>query len=125
MKIRLRDDSFRCRLGRQELAALVATRSAQSRTRFPNGELRFDLHLDATLTTPAVSCSSGVVDLRLPAAAFQAWVQANVASYGFTVALAGAALEVLIEKDFPCDTRADCAATDDAFSRERLALQDE
>jgi hypothetical protein len=124
MKIRIHDDSVRCRLGRRELGDLVASEFLVATTRFPTGRLRFGLSLDAELATPVVDCVDGLVGVGLPREAFTAWARGNEESYAFAVPLDDGVLNVLIEKDFPCDTRAGCATSDDLFTPTSMTLWD-
>jgi hypothetical protein len=124
MKIRIQDDSIRCRLGRRELSDLLATDFLVATTRFPSGQLRFGLSLDAELTTPVVDCVEGLVGVGLPRSAFNRWARGNEASYAFSADHDAGSLAVLIEKDFPCDTRADCSTSNDLFTPQSLNLGD-
>jgi hypothetical protein len=123
MKIRIHDDSLRCRLGRRELGDLIATGFLVSTTRFPTGRLRFGLSLDAELEAPLVDCAEGLVGIGLPLEAFSAWARGPEESYAFSTPLEDGSLGILIEKDFPCDTRTDCAVSDDLFGPESLSLE--
>lgn len=122
MKIRIQGDSVRCRLGRQELGALLANGVLRASTRFPSGRLGFDLTLDGGLTAPAVDCVDGRVAMVLPRDAFVAWARGQEESYAFSVGLPDGRLEALIEKDFPCDTRPDCAGDPDLFTDDTLSV---
>jgi hypothetical protein len=123
MKIRIQDDSLRCRLGRRELGDLVATGFLVSTTRFPTGRLRFGLSLDPDLKTPLVDCAEGLVGIGLPLEAFTNWARGSEESYAFSASLDDGTLDILIEKDFPCDSRPDCPVSDDLFGPESLNLE--
>ena len=123
MKIRIHDDSLRCRLGRRELGELVATGFLVSTTRFPTGRVRFGLSLDPDLETALVDCADGLVGIGLPLEAFTRWARGSEESYGFSASLGDGTLDILIEKDFPCDSRPDCPASDDLFGPESLNLE--
>lgn len=124
MKIRIHEDTVRFRLGRRELGELLTTQFLLSTTRFPTGRLRFGLSLDADLAGPVVDCAEGLVGVGLPRAAFITWARGQEESYAFSATLEDGALDVLIEKDFPCDTRSDCAADEDLFTPTSLRLWD-
>jgi hypothetical protein len=124
MKIRIHEDTVRIRLGRRELGELLTTQFLLSTTRFPTGRLRFGLSLDAELSGPVVDCAEGLVGIGLPRARFVAWAQGQEESYAFSAPHEDGTLEVLIEKDFPCDTRSDCAVDEDLFTPTSLQLWD-
>ena len=115
---------LRIRLGRRELGELVTAQFLLATTRFPTGRLRFGLSLDADLTSPVVDCAEGLVGIGLPRAAFAAWARGQEESYAFSTPLEDGSLDVLIEKDFPCDVRPDCPAGEDLFTPGSLRLWD-
>jgi hypothetical protein len=122
VKLRIQDDSIRCRLGRRELSALVATGSLLSRTRFPGAVFTVTLQLGALEAPDGAAYRNGTIAVDVNPGAFRAWAEGNEESYAFTVDHADGQLSIRIEKDFPCDTRADCTATDDHFTSETLRL---
>ena len=124
MKIRIHEDTVRIRLGRRELGELLASQFLLSTTRFPTGRLRFGLSLDADLSGPVVDCAEGLVGIGLPREAFSTWARGQEESYAFSTPLEDSSLDVLIEKDFPCDSRTDCPAGEDLFTPTSLQLWD-
>ena len=101
----------------------MATGFLVSTTRFPTGRLRFGLSLDPDLETALVDCADGLVGIGLPLEAFTRWARGSEESYGFSASLGDGTLDILIEKDFPCDSRPDCPASDDLFGPESLNLE--
>lgn len=124
MKIRIHGDSIRCRLGRRELAELLAAGVLRSQTRFPGAVFEVRLRVPARETPNSAQYSPAGVDIELSPQAFRAWANANEESYPFAVPLDDGQLDVLVEKDFPCDTRTDCAPSADLFTAETLRLGD-
>jgi len=125
VKIRIQGDSVRCRLGRRELAELLSSGELRSQTRFPGSVFEVRLGLPTGATPDFAQYVAGSMEIQLSPAAFRAWAVADEESYPFEVPLDQGHLSVLIEKDFPCDTRTDCAQSTDLFNAETLRLDDE
>jgi hypothetical protein len=105
MKLRLLDDSIRMRLSRSEVLAADQAGVVEGRTRFPNGSVfSFALETLPEGAEPSAEYSHERMVVRLPASEVSAWASDDTAvSLTGELALAGgAALQLLVEKDFQC-----------------------
>jgi hypothetical protein len=119
MKLRIRGDSIRFRLGQSEVRKLVDQGSVEERTTFaPGVALAYRLELgDASARGVIHATLSGSdVVVRLPRDAVLGWSASDdVALAADQSAGPGRTLRILIEKDFAClDASAD-EPQDDAF----------
>ncbi|MBS0394397.1 MAG: hypothetical protein JSR54_07190 [Proteobacteria bacterium] len=125
MKLRIRGDSVRLRLARGEVQALVQSGAVRERTRVPGGAaFGYELRSDPAAAAVAASFDGGVLAVTVPAAAAVAWAGSQEVAIRAELPLAGGALAVLIEKDYPCLTVRAGEDDSDAFARDRLAVAD-
>lgn len=116
MKLRIRRDTVRLRVGRSELDQLVSRRELSDMTHFPGGET-----LGCSLAIGdqpgfGATFSSGVLRIILDPGKARQWASSDEEGIGFSLPLASGHLEVLIEKDFPCtDPAKICASDSDTF----------
>jgi hypothetical protein len=105
MKLRLLDDSIRLRLSRSEVTAAHERGIVESRTRFADGSV-FTYVLEATKSAKGASAvyERDRMVVKLPAREISAWANDDTAvSLRGEVRLPdGAALTLLVEKDFKC-----------------------
>ena len=116
MKLRLKADSVRLRLGPAEVDDLARTGLVTAATHFgPAATLAYSLAVSPDAAAVTVAFSDGHLRVTLPAAAARRWAAAadQVSVRGDQDAGDGRRLSVLIEKDFECLHGEDAA--DDAF----------
>lgn len=104
MKLRLQGDSLRLRVTRPELAALLETGRIAESTRLgtlPGSALTYSL-VCADCDAVEVHHSAGEITVVLPWTVARYWSGENEVGISATVDVGGAALAVLIEKDFAC-----------------------
>lgn len=100
MKLRLRDDSLRLRLNRNEVAGLNETGLAESRTALsPGSALVYRVRLSPRATQPEVFFEQGVIAIDIPELAGRLWATSEEVGIYATTAWG---LRIAIEKDFRC-----------------------
>lgn len=107
MKIRCEQNSIRLRLRRSELVQLRAEKWLGSGVHFPLGQvLQWDLVLEDDLQDMQADLQPNRICIKVPFAMALQWMDTNeVGMECFLPLGAGAALHLLIEKDFPCKDR--------------------
>lgn len=123
MKLRLRDDTLRLRLTRNEVEQLEENGRLVTTTPIGAVALTYAVELSEGLAEPCarlVPAVAGVeVVVRLPAEAGREWARGEeVGLYGEHPSGAGT-LSIAIEKDFRCLTPRDGEDADDAFPHPR------
>jgi hypothetical protein len=105
MKLRIERNSIRLRVKKSDLEKLKNEGIVRESVAFLKGfHLYYELKTDAQIKTIEASFSSGTIAVSIPLSISDAWIDTeqvgleNIAENG---------LFVLIEKDFPCKTRAD------------------
>ena len=122
MKLRIKGNSIRLRLGRSEVARLVAGDAIVETTSFdPRGLQRLEYRLVASPDSAAVAASfeagSGLV-VRVPTGLIQGWGTTGQISLSATQpAEQGATLRILIEKDLECLDAPPEESQADAYAR--------
>jgi hypothetical protein len=120
MKLRLKGDSVRLRLTRAEVRSLLEAGVVEEATRFPGGaQLRSVLSTPRDASGIAAGFERGTLTVSLPADVARRWGTTEDVEIRATLPLEGGALELLIEKDFPCLTARPGEDDSDAFSRDR------
>lgn len=121
MKLRIKGNSIRLRLGRTEVARLVAGGDVAETTTFdPLGRQRLGYRLVAAPEVAAVAASfeAGCVVVRIPAEMATAWGTSDrIGIEAIQPVDGGAALRILIEKDLECLDAPVEESQADAFSR--------
>lgn len=109
MKIRCEQNSIRLRLRRSELVQLRAEKWLGAALHFPDGQaFRWELLLDETISDLTVLLQEDRVCVKAPAKMALRWMDTQEVSMERFIALGGgAALHILVEKDFPCKDRPD------------------
>ena len=112
MKLRIQGNRVRFRLTQGEVARLRAGQALRETTEFaPTQILAYALETAAGIGAMHAGFENGAVTVRLPESDVAAWADGDeVGMYGGT-----GVLEVAIEKDFQCLTRAGSPEEADAF----------
>ncbi|MEL6948600.1 MAG: hypothetical protein AAGM16_00570 [Pseudomonadota bacterium] len=114
MKLRIRDDSLRLRLGQAEVSRIARGEAVEGCMHLPGGNaFRYRLEGASDATVDVVGDGSGLT-VRVAADALDDWARDDTVSLALRCADDGARLDVLIEKDFACLTARD--GDDDADS---------
>lgn len=115
MKLRVKGDSLRLRIGPAEMTRLMETGRIAETVHFaPAAEasLTYALEIDAQVSAMTVRYAAREVAVLLPAGQARAWADgAEVGMYG-AVPIADGLLEVVVEKDFACLDRSDAENED-------------
>jgi hypothetical protein len=105
MKLRIEGNSVRLRVKKSDLEKLKTDGIVRESVAFLKGfHLYYELKTDDKIKTIEASFSSGTIAVSIPLSMSDVWIDTeqvgieNTAENGFYV---------LIEKDFPCKTRAD------------------
>ena len=125
MKLRIRGNSIRLRLTQSEVRRLADEGTVEESTDFGGGR-RFGYGVRADdVHAPAASFEGGTVLVRLPRDAVRRWADGDEVGIEASQPVGeGAALKILVEKDFVCiDGPAD-ENQDDAFPNPRGAACD-
>jgi hypothetical protein len=105
MKLRIKGDSLRLRIGPAEVKRLIETGRIAETIHFTpalEANLTYALETAAQVETITVRYTSREVAVLLPAAQARAWFEgAEVGLYGHAPIAAGM-LEIAVEKDFAC-----------------------
>lgn len=103
MKLRLRHNSIRLRLGRSEVERLRQGMNCHEAIRFPgNQPLEYTLASSAGATISAV-LEGATIRIGVPAEELATWCASDQVGMSSEISLPGAGvLSVLIEKDFRC-----------------------
>ena len=122
MKLRIKGNSIRLRLGRSEVARLVAGEAVVETTSFdPLGHQRLEYRLvpSPDVATIAASFEAGShLVVRVPTSLVQGWGTTDQISLGATQPVAdGATLRILIEKDLECLDAPPEESQADAYAR--------
>lgn len=121
MKLRIKGDSVRLRLGRSEVDRLADGEVVAESTTFdPAGRQRLEYRLVADPAVGAVSAAfaEGVLEVRIPEARARSWGRSDEVGIAASQAgEGGRALRILIEKDLECLDAPAHEPQDDAFRR--------
>ena len=123
MKLRIKGNSIRLRLGRSEVARLVGGEAVVETTSFdPAGLQRLEYRLVASPETAAVAASfeaGSRLVVRVPTGLVQGWGRTDQISLSATQpASDGACLRILIEKDLECLDAPPEESQADAYARD-------
>ncbi len=115
MKLRIKGDSLRLRVGPAEMQRLIETGRIAETIHFapaPEASLTYTLETAEQAETIAVRYASREIAVLLPAAQARAWAEnAEVGLYSSTP-IANGLLEVSVEKDFACLDKSDLDKSD-------------
>jgi hypothetical protein len=116
MKLRFDHQSIRLRLRRSDVAALQQHETVQTSVTFPTGQLTYQLTLNSALNTLMVTMQEGVITVEVPLVLGLQWIDSDqVGLYETLFTGTEKNLEVIIEKDFPCQ-HGSAADNADTFS---------
>ena len=105
MKLRMKGDSIRLRLTRNDVSSLVTQGRVEDCTRFPVGApLGYAVVMDATAGAVGAAFDAGVITVHIPGADARAWARSEEVTIRAELPVASGVLLVLVEKDFPCTT---------------------
>ncbi|MEQ1744342.1 MAG: hypothetical protein ABMA02_02870 [Saprospiraceae bacterium] len=109
MKIRCEQHSIRLRLRKSELVQLRAEKWLETSVQFPDGKaFVWELSMPAGATDIEAHFTDGRVRVQVPQAAALRWMDTETVGMERFVPIGnGAALQILVEKDFPCKDRPD------------------
>jgi hypothetical protein len=124
MKLRIKGNSIRLRLGQSEVRRLAIEGEVEESTAFgPSGKERLVYALCASPHESGVSASlaAGRIAIRVPADVIHQWVASNQVSIHGLQGTGGAGeLRILIEKDFECIDAPPDESQEDAFPHPQL-----
>lgn len=104
MKIRIKGNSIRYRLTKTEIANFGKNGYLEERTIFPgNAFFRYRLEINNEIENMSASFLENTITVFVPEKIAREWTATEVVGYNYTIPLEnGAALSMLIEKDFVC-----------------------
>ncbi len=103
MKLRIRGNSIRLRLGRGEIATLIERGAFEEAIQFAPGQLlRYGVRISDDVSQPAASFDDGRIEVMLPARLANQWASGSDVGISAEQPLDSGSLRILIEKDFTC-----------------------
>ncbi len=104
MKLRIRDNSIRLRLTRNEVDTVSAEGMVKARVSMPGGNgLDYVLESSKLARKPTAVFSDGALTVQLPESAVNQWAASEQVSIAADESLDdGDVLKILVEKDFAC-----------------------
>jgi hypothetical protein len=120
VKLRVRGNSLRLRLGQGEVRRLVAEGFVEERTEFAPGEPAFAYEVRVT-DDPGIAASyeGGRITVSVPRATARQWAAGGQVGLEGSQPAGGEPLRILIEKDFKCLDATPGESQDDAFPNPR------
>ena len=102
MKIRIRGNSVRFRLTKNEVEHLCRERSIEERTNFTNQDFIYEVKVAATENLD-IDFSNNKISLQISDVVLEHWDTNNKIGFSHSVATSnGKILDLLLEKDFTC-----------------------
>jgi hypothetical protein len=102
MKLRIRGNSIRLRLGQAEVGRIASGQAVEETTAF-GGAARFGYRfLPAELESPAAHFHAGTITISWPKDAARAWAESQDVGLSVALPLDEGALQITVEKDFAC-----------------------
>ena len=106
MKLRIRGNSLRLRLGQAEVARVGEGGRVEETVAFgaaPEARLVYAVEASATTSTIAATYAANVVTVALPLALARSWAAGDAVGLEAQQAIGGGGvLSILVEKDFAC-----------------------
>lgn len=104
MKLRLDEHSVRLRLGKSDIATLESQGSVKTTTVLPGGYLEYGIETRTNTEKPECILSGSVLSVILPVPQMEKWVKSDDTGIyaSVTVGNDGKAVQIILEKDFPC-----------------------
>ncbi len=105
MKLRLKQNTIRIRLARDEVEALMLNGSARSQTRFAIQQcLKYHINLTNS-DLPTIAFSDQTIVVSLPMEQLGDWHNNELVGFSWNISLEGdEQVSLLVEKDFQCLT---------------------
>ncbi|MEL6193759.1 MAG: hypothetical protein AAFR66_16980 [Bacteroidota bacterium] len=109
MKLRTLTNSIRIRLRKSELGTLQEKKLVEEKVSFPAGPaFSYALSISPNIDQVQATYENHQMRISLPDAVAQQWISTNEVGINADIPLDnGEALNILIEKDFPCNDRED------------------
>jgi len=109
MKLRIKGDSVRLRLTRQEVRELDERGEVADKVRFDGGAaLVYRVKRDAVVGTLSAAYDRNTIEVLIPEQAARTWCNTDVVTLEYTKHTAEGGLHIIVEKDFSClEPRAD------------------
>tara|TARA_R100000935_G_scaffold58450_1_gene95633 strand:+ start:1537 stop:1905 length:369 start_codon:yes stop_codon:yes gene_type:complete len=102
MKIRIRGNSVRFRLTKDEVEQLCREKFIEEKTNFPNLDFTYAIMVSATKKL-AVDFANNQISLQISEELLQGWETNNRVGYSSTVPTSNnKTIDILLEKDFTC-----------------------
>ncbi len=103
MKIRIKDNFVRYRLTQSEVKQFCETGQVAAHTRFPEGELLYQVIQSDHIKDLSASFENGNITLKVPSHLAKDWYTNELVGFQNEIILEdGTALSLLLEKDFVC-----------------------
>ncbi|WP_034923693.1 DUF7009 family protein [Gillisia sp. CAL575] len=102
MKIRIRGNSVRFRLTKNEVEQLCREKFIEEQTNFPNLDFTYAVRVSATKNLE-VDFANNKISLQISEELLQGWDTNNKVGYSHSVPTSnGRTIDILLEKDFTC-----------------------
>ena len=102
MKIRIRGNSVRFRLTKNEVEQLCREKFIEEQTNFPNLDFTYAVRVSATKNLE-VDFANNQIALQISEELLQGWDTSNKVGYSYSVPTSnGKTIDILLEKDFTC-----------------------
>jgi hypothetical protein len=103
MKIRIRGNSLRIRINKNEVDELCAGGRLEEHTQFPNGRFTYILEQTKAGNHLSAGFEQGCIAMQVPESLTEGWSNNDVVGFDHHLALPdGGQLFLLLEKDFKC-----------------------
>ena len=115
MKLRLDKHSLRLRVKKSDLQLLREQNSVSEIIPFPGGAFEYRLETSESLNEITAKISERSIAVTVPATIATSWMDNDEVGIYYTLAIGTESfLDIIIEKDFPCKSRAE-DNIDDSF----------
>ncbi len=102
MKIRIRGNSVRFRLTKNEVEQLCSEKIIEEKTNFPNLDFIYSVKVSTTKNLD-VDFANNKISLQISEELLQGWDTNNTVGYSHSVPTCnGKTIDILLEKDFTC-----------------------
>ena len=102
MKIRIRGNSVRFRLTKDEVEHLCRERSIEERTNFPNSDFIYEVKV-AAIEHLDIHFANNKISLQISETLLENWDTNNRVGFSHSLATTnGKTIDLLLEKDFTC-----------------------
>jgi hypothetical protein len=108
MKLRFEKNSLRYRLRKSEVEQLTHKGFLKESVTFPSSVLSFELHVTDDVNDPVAEFSNNTVIVNVPIGIATEWINTDeVGIYHLAHVNENETLDILIEKDFPCNSQSE------------------